>query len=178
MDPSPPKFPCVCVCVKHKHARLLCPSLLPGVFFKFISIEPVLLFNHFNLYFPLLLLSSVFPSIRVFFNELALQIRWTKYWNLSFSISPSNVHSGFPLGLTCFISLLSKRLSKIFSSTTVWNQFFCAQPSLWSRSHIHTWLLGKTQIWWYRPLTAKWCLSFLKCCLTLWWLFFQGASVF
>ena len=133
---------------------------------------------HLILCCQLLLLISIFPSIRVFFNELALQIRWTKYWNLSFSISPSNVHSGFPLGLTCFISLLSKRLSKIFSSTTVWNQFFCAQPSLWSRSHIHTWLLGKTQIWWYRPLTAKWCLSFLKCCLTLWWLFFQGASVF
>ena len=94
MDPSPPKFPCVCVCVKHKHARLLCPSLLPGVFFKFISIEPVLLFNHFNLYFPLLRLSSVFPSIRVFFNELALHIRWPKNWSFSCSTSSSSEYSG------------------------------------------------------------------------------------
>ena len=51
--------------------------------------------NHFILCHPLLLLSSVFPSIRVFPNELALRIGWPKYWSFSFSISPSNDYSGF-----------------------------------------------------------------------------------
>ena len=50
--------------------------------------------NHLILYRPLLLLSSVFPSIRVFSSESALHIRWPKYWSFSFSISPSNEHSG------------------------------------------------------------------------------------
>ena len=58
-----------------------------------MSIESVMLSNHINLYFPLLLLPSIFPRIRVFSNELALRIRWPKYWN--FSISPFNVYSGF-----------------------------------------------------------------------------------
>ena len=59
---------------------------------KFISIESVMLSNHLILCHPILL-PSVFPSIRVFSNELALPIRWPKYWNFSFSISPSNEYS-------------------------------------------------------------------------------------
>ena len=91
----------------------------------------------------LLLLPSIFPSIWVFSNELALSIRWPNYWNFSFSTSPSNEHSGwFPLGLTGLISLQSKGLSRVFSNTAVQkNQFFSAQPSLWSHC---TWLLEKT----------------------------------
>ena len=54
--------------------------------------------NHLILSYPLLLLPSIFPSIRVFSNELALRIRWPKYWSFSFSISPSNEYSG----LICF----------------------------------------------------------------------------
>ena len=50
--------------------------------------------NHLNLCHPFFLLPSIFPSIRVFSNELALHIRWPKYWSFSFSISPSNEHSG------------------------------------------------------------------------------------
>ena len=86
----------------------------------------------------LLLLPSIFPSIRVFSSELALRIRWPKYW--SFSISPSNEYSGrFPFGWTGLIFLLSKRLSRVFSSTTIRNhQFFVSQSSLWSNTHIHT----------------------------------------
>ena len=61
---------------------------------KFMSIESVMPSNHLILCHPLLLLPSIFPSIRVFFNELALHIRWPKYWNLSFSISPSKQYSG------------------------------------------------------------------------------------
>ena len=57
---------------------------------------------------------------------------------------PMNIQNWFPLELTGFISLLSKRLSRVFSNTTIQkNQFFGAQPSLWFNSHIHTWLLGK-----------------------------------
>ena len=61
---------------------------------KPMSIESVMPSNHLILCCPLLLLPSIFPSIRVFFNESALRIRWQKYWSLSFSISPSNEHPG------------------------------------------------------------------------------------
>ena len=81
--------------------------------------------------------------------------------------------------LTGWISLQSKGLSSVFSSTTVWkHQVFSAQPSLWSSSHIHTWLLVKLQPWLDGPLWAKRCLCFLAHCLGLPWLFFQGASTF
>ena len=63
-------------------------------FLKLMSIESVRPSNHFILYHPLLLLSSFFPSIRVFSNESVLHIRWPKYWSFSFSISPSNEYSG------------------------------------------------------------------------------------
>ena len=99
---------------------------------KLMSIESVMLSNHFIFCCPLLLLPSVFPSIRVFSSELVLCIRWPKYWDFSFSISPSNEYSGL-------ISFLSKGIPRVFSSTTVWkHQFFGIQPSLWSNSHIHT----------------------------------------
>ena len=62
--------------------------------FKPMSIESVMPSNHLILGCPLLLLPSIFPSIRVFFNESALHIRWPKDWNFSFSISPSNEYSG------------------------------------------------------------------------------------
>ena len=61
---------------------------------RFISIESVKPCNHCILYCPLLLLPSIFPSIRVFSNESVLHIRWPKYWSFSFSISPSNEYSG------------------------------------------------------------------------------------
>ena len=62
---------------------------------KLMSIESVMPSNHLILCHPLLLLSSIFPSSRVFSNESALRIRWPKYWSFSFSISPSNEYSGF-----------------------------------------------------------------------------------
>ena len=61
---------------------------------KLMSIEMVMLSNHVILCHPLLLLLSIFPSIRVFSKELALHIRWPKYWSLNFSISPANEYSG------------------------------------------------------------------------------------
>ena len=61
---------------------------------KLMSIESVILSSHLSLYHPLLLLPSIFPSIRIFSNESALHIRWPKYWSFSLSISPSNEHPG------------------------------------------------------------------------------------
>ena len=72
-----------------QHARLPCPSPNPGVFFKFMSIELVMLSNHLILCHPLLLLPPIPPSIRVFSNVSTLHMRWPKYWSFSFSISPS-----------------------------------------------------------------------------------------
>ena len=107
---------------------------------KLMSFESVMPSNHLIFYCPLLLLLSIFPSIRVFSNESVLSIRWPKYWSFSFSISPSNEYSGlFPLEWTGWISLQSKGLSRVFSSTTIRkHQFFSAQPPLRSNSHIHT----------------------------------------
>ena len=76
--------------------------------------------NHFILCRPLLLLPSIFPSIRVFSNESVLHTKRPKYWSFSFSINPFNEYSGLcPLGLTGLISLKSKGLSRVFSNTTV-----------------------------------------------------------
>ena len=103
-------------------------------FLKLMSIELVLLYNHLILWCPLLLLPSVFPSIRVFASELALHVRWPKYWSISFSISPFSEYSGlisFRIG--CFDLLAIQGLLRVFSSTTIQKyQFFSAQPSLWS----------------------------------------------
>ena len=73
-----------------KHARLPCPSLSPGVCSKFMPIKSVMPSKYLIPCCPLLLLPSIFPSIRVFSNESAVRVRWPKYWSFSFSISPSN----------------------------------------------------------------------------------------
>ena len=167
--------------------------------------------NHLIPRCPLLLLPSIFPSIRVFSNESALHIRWPKYWSFSFSINPSNEYSGLisfridwfdllavqgtlknllqhpnndknfqsygvsasasilpmntqdwcPLEWTAWISLQFKGLSRVFSNTTLQkHQFFSAQLSSQSNSHIHTWPLEKPQPWLDGPLLAKQCLCF------------------
>ena len=99
---------------------------------KFMSIELVMPSKHLILCHPLLLLPPSPPSIRVFSNESTLRMRWPKYWSFSFSIIPSKEIPGL-------ISLQSKALSRVFSNTTVQkHQFFGAQPSSQSNSHIHT----------------------------------------
>ena len=86
---------------------------------KLMSIESVMPSNHLILCHPLLLLPSIFPSIRVFSNESVLPIRWPKYWSFNFSISPFNEYSGLISFRTGWISLQSKGLSRVFSNTTV-----------------------------------------------------------
>ena len=108
---------------------------------EFMSIESVMPYNHLIFCCPLSLLPSIFPSITVFSSESALCIRWL----FSFSINlPRSIQCWFPLGWTCWIFLQSKGLSRVFSSPTGQkHQFFRSQPSTWSNSHTHTWLLEK-----------------------------------
>ena len=88
---------------------------------KPMSIELLMSSNHFILCQPLLLLLSIFPSIKVFSNESSLHIRWPKYWSFSFSISPSNVYSGLISSRIDWFDLLAVQGTlKVFSSTTIW----------------------------------------------------------
>ena len=77
-----------------EHTRPPCPSPTPRVYSNSCVIESVMPSNHLILCRPLLLLLSIFPSIRVFSSESVLCIRWPKYWSFSFIMSPSNEHSG------------------------------------------------------------------------------------
>ena len=110
-----------------------------------MSITSVMPSNHVILCHHLLLLPSVFPSIRVFFNESVLRIRWPKYWSFSFSISPSNEYSGLIFFRMDWLDLCAVQGTlKVFSNTTVQkHQFFSTPPSLWSNSHPYI-TTGKT----------------------------------
>ena len=125
---------------KLQHTRPPCSSPTTWNLPKLMSLESVMASNHLILCPSLLLLPSIFPNIGVFSNESALHIWWPKFWSFSFSISPSNEHPGLiSLGWTSWISLQYKGLSRVFSSTTVHkHQFFSAQLSLQSNSHIYT----------------------------------------
>ena len=116
---------------ERQHSRLSCPSL-SSCLLTLVSIELVTPSNRPILCHPL---SScpVFPSVRVFSSESALPIRWPKDW--SFSISPSNEYLGLISFTIGAISLQSKGLSRVFSST---------QPSLWYNCHIRNKITGKT----------------------------------
>ena len=113
---------------------------------KLMSIKLGITSNHLTLCHPLLLPPSIFPSIRVISNE---SVRWALDGqnigvSASTSVLPMNIQDWFLLGLTDLISLPSKGLSRVFSNTTVQkHQFFGTKLSLWSNSHIHTWLLEK-----------------------------------
>ena len=127
-----------------QHARPACPSPTRSLL-KLISIESVTPSNHLILCRPLLLLPSIIPSIRVFSNESAFCIRWPKIGVLaSTSVLPMNIQDWFHLGWTGWISLQSKGLSRVFSNTIVQkHKLFSAQFSLYSNTHIHTWLMEK-----------------------------------
>ena len=104
---------------------------------KLTSIESVMPSSLLILCHPLLLLPPIPPSIRVFSNESALCMRWPKYWNFSFSISPSKEHPGLISFRMDWLDLLA--VSRVFSNTTVQkHQFFSTQLSSQSNSHIHT----------------------------------------
>ena len=111
---------------------------------KLMSVESMMPSNHRILCHPHLLLPSIFPNIKVFPNELALCIRWPKYWSFSFSNSLSNGYSVLiPLRLAGLIAFLSKNSQVFFDTMVQKHQFFGAQTSLWSNPPIRTWLLEK-----------------------------------
>ena len=129
-----------------QHIKLPCPSLSPGVCSNSCPLSwwchptissSVALFSSCPQSFPA---SESFPVSQLF--KSGGQIIGA---SALASVLPMNIQGWFPLGLTVSISLQSKELSRVFSSNTVWkHQFFGAQPSLWSNSHIHSWLLEKT----------------------------------
>ena len=128
---------------------------------KLMSIELVMPSSHLILYRPLLLLPTIPPSIRVFSNESTLRLRWpgTGVSALA-SFLPKNTQDWSPLEWTGWISLQSKGLSRVFSNTTVQkHQFFSAQLSSQSNSHIHTWPLEKPTCDFMQPIITK---MFLK----------------
>ena len=111
---------------------------------KLVSIELTMPSNHLIFCCPILLLPSIFPSIRVFFPVSQFIISGGQSIGVSASASvlSMNIQDWFPLGWTGWISLQSKRLSRVFSNTTVQkHQLFGTQLSLRYNSHIHTWLL-------------------------------------
>ena len=132
-------------------------------FLRLTSIELMMLSNHLILCCLFSLCLQSFPAAE------SLPASWlfasggqSIGASASASVLPVTIQEWFPLGLTGLI----KGLSIVFSNTTVWkHQFFGTQPSLWSNSHICTWLLQKTWLWLYGPLLAKWCLWFLIHCL-------------
>ena len=103
-----------------------------------VSFKSVMPSYHLILCRPLLLLPSIFPSIRVFSNESALCIRWPKYWSFSFSISPSNEYSGLISFRIDWFDLLAVQGTLKSNTTVQKHQFFGTQLSLWSNSHIRT----------------------------------------
>ena len=113
--------------------------------FKLMSIELVMPSNHLIPCHSLLVLPLDFPSIRVFSNESALRIRWPKYWSFSFNISPSNEYSGLIFFTIDWLDLLAVQgiLKSLLQHHIQKHQFFGTQTSLWSNSHICTWLLEK-----------------------------------
>ena len=128
-----------------QHARLSCCSLSPRVCpsscslsqWCYITISSSVI--PFSFCFQSLPASGPFPV-----NQLFTSGSQSSWASASASVLPMNIQGWFPWGLTGLTSLLSKGLSRVFSSTTIWkHQFFGAQPSLWSESHIYTWLLEK-----------------------------------
>ena len=127
-----------------QHARLACPSVSPGVCSNSYPLSP---WCH----------PTISSSVALFFclQSFPASGSFTTSWLFTLgvqsigasplaSVHPMNIQGWFPLGLTALISLQSKGLSRVFSSTMIQkHEIFSAQPSLWSNSHICTWLLEK-----------------------------------
>ena len=150
---------------------------------KFMSIESVMPSNHLILCHPLLLLSSVFPSIRVFWNESALPIRWPKYWSFSFNISPSNEYSGLISLRMDWLDLLAVQGTQESSPTPQFKSINSLAPAFFIVQLSHPYMTtGKTIAltrWTFVgkvtcPLfnmLSRWVITFLprgKCLLISW----------
>ena len=112
---------------------------------KLMSIELVMPSNHLIFCHPLHISPSIFPSIKIFSNELALLIRWPKYWSFSFSISPFREYSGFISFRIDWFDLLVVQGTLKSSPAPQFNSInsLSLKTPLWSNSHIRIWRLGK-----------------------------------
>ena len=112
---------------------------------KLMSIELMMSSNHLIFCRPLLILPSIFPSIRIFSNESALCIRRPRDWSFSFSISPSNEYARLISFKSDWFDLLAvqETLKSLLQHHSWKASVFAAQPSLWFNSYIYTWLLEK-----------------------------------
>ena len=127
----------------------LSQNLLKGMF-----IELVMPSNHLNLYHPLLLQSSIIPSIMVFSNKLAICTRWPKYWSFSFSVSASDGYSGFiSFSIDWFDLLQSNGPLRVFSSITVEAINFSALsfPYDSSFTSVHDYWISDRCLWLWGP---------------------------
>jgi len=113
---------------------------------KLMSIESVIPFSHLILCRPLLLLPSIFPSLRVFSNELDLRITWPEYWSFSFSISPYSEYSGLISFRIDWFDLLTVQgtLKSLLQHHNSKSSSLQLSAFLWSSSHIQTWLVEKS----------------------------------
>ena len=133
---------------------------------KFMSIESVMPSNHLVLCHPLLLLPSIFPSLRVFSNESTLHIRWPKYWSISFSISPSNEYSGLISFRIDWFDLLA-----VHGTLKSLLQHHSSKASILQRSALfmvqlsYPYMTTRKTIALARWIFAKECLCFLICSL-------------
>ena len=146
-----------------QHARLLCPPLSLRVCSDLCPLSQWYYLTISSSSSPFFFCLQSFPARRPFpMSRLFASGGQSIGASALAPVLPMNIQGWFSLGLTGLISLLSKELSRVFSSTTVWkHQFFSAQLSLWSNFHIHTWLLEKPWLWLCGPLSAEWCLCFL-----------------
>ena len=140
------------------------PSLL-----RFMSIESVMSFNHLILYCPLLLLLSVFPSIRVFSSESALHIRWPEYWSFSFSSNPSSEYLGLISLRIDWFDLLSVQgtLKSLLQHHSSKASVLLCSPFLMVQLSDSYMTTGKMIDLTVKTFARKVILCFLICCLGL-----------
>ena len=135
---------------------------------ELVSIESVMPSNHLTLFCPLLLLPSIFPSIRVFSNGSILHIRWPKYWNFSFSISLSNEYSRLTSFRIDWIDLLAVQgtLKSPLQHHSLEASIRCSAFFMVQLSHPYMTAVKATALT-IGTFVGKWCLCFLTCCLGL-----------
>ena len=137
-------YNCCCCFSFTKSCPTLCDNMdssMPGFSVLQYLSEFAQIHGHLILCHSHLLLPSIFPTLKVYSNEMALPIRWPKYWGFTFSNSPFNVYSRL-ISFRILISMQSKGLSRILSSTTIRkHRFFSTQSSSGSKSHTQPWLL-------------------------------------
>ena len=151
-----------------QHDRPPCLSPTPGVY---SNAHPLSLWCHPTISSSVVLFSHLeyFPASGSFqMSQLSTSGGQSIGVSASASVLPWTLRTELLLGWTGWITLQSKGLSRVFSNTTFQkHKFFGAQLSLWSNSHIHTWLLENSQLWLHGPLLAKWYLCFLIHCIGL-----------